>query len=96
MRRLGLLLLGILLLTGCSRTTPSPQGSQSLKQVTFTEPPPLGPAKTVAPGVLVHEVALKPGSPAGAVWIYLPEKSPSGKLPCASSLPRRAAISLPE
>ena len=50
------------------------------------ERPSRGPAKLIAPGVMLHEVALKPGGQ-GALWIYLPEKPASEKLPCVLIAP---------
>jgi dipeptidyl aminopeptidase/acylaminoacyl peptidase len=45
--------------------------------------PELGPGRPVAPGVVLHEVALttggRPGD--GQVWVYLPEKRPAKPLP---------------
>lgn len=76
--------LGLLILAGCSRQAALPQQAQSPSPL---EQPTLGPAKTIAPGVLMHEVALKPGGQAGAIWIYLPEKPASEKLPCVLIAP---------
>jgi len=44
--------------------------------------PPLGPAKPVEPGVVVHSVSLAHGDQAGRIWIYLPEEMPAKPIPC--------------
>src|SRR5258708_698363 len=76
-------ILGLLILVGCSRQTPPAQQAQSPAPL---EQPSLGPGKLIAPGVMLHEVALKPGGQ-GDLWIYLPEKPASEKLPCVLIAP---------
>lgn len=49
--------------------------------------PPLGPAKRVERGVVVHQVSLVHGENAGRIWIYLPEKLPAKPIPCVFIAP---------
>lgn len=49
--------------------------------------PPLGPAKAVDDGVVVHQVSLAHGQSAGHIWIYLPEKLPAAPMGCVFIAP---------
>jgi dipeptidyl aminopeptidase/acylaminoacyl peptidase len=79
------LLLGLVWLvpaTGCGKkqdgSAPVGASARAARQGPLPE---LGPAKTLEPGVLFHEVTL-PGQPPEKVWIYLPAKPAEAKLPC--------------
>jgi dienelactone hydrolase len=67
---------------------PAPQGPPAVAApadpTTF---PPLGPARRVKPGVLLHEQVVGQGVAATRVGVYLPEKPPEGKLPCVLIAP---------
>ncbi len=64
---------------GCGRQNPAATAGP----VTVSPWPELGPARTLEPGVVVHEVALttggRPGD--GKVWVYLPDKPPTKPVP---------------
>ncbi|HEX2833377.1 MAG TPA: prolyl oligopeptidase family serine peptidase [Thermoanaerobaculia bacterium] len=49
--------------------------------------PPLGEAKRIAPGVLLHQVSLAHGEFPGRIWIYLPEKRTADPLGCVFIAP---------
>jgi dienelactone hydrolase len=49
--------------------------------------PPLGPARRVDRGVVVHQVSLAHGDSPGRIWIYLPEKLPAAPIPCVFIAP---------
>jgi len=49
--------------------------------------PPLGPARPVERGVVVHQVSLAHGENAGRIWIYLPAKLPPKPIPCVFIAP---------
>src|SRR5262249_49853025 len=44
--------------------------------------PPLGPARPVERGIVVHQVSLP-----GRIWIYLPKKLPAKPIPCVFIAP---------
>lgn len=69
--------------TGGTSPPPAPAVPKP-EPITF---PDLGPARTLAPGVNVHEVVLGTGPIAGKVWVYLPDKPAAGKLPCVLIAP---------
>lgn len=70
----GLVCLSVLL-AGCGKRPSPPLDVKAL--------PGLGPARRIAPGVLLHEVSAPhvDGSP-GKLWVYLPEHPSQAKLPC--------------
>lgn len=78
----------LLALSGCrggARETPSsPPAAPPYAPLNAF--PPLGPAKPVERGVVVHQVSLAHGGHAGRIWIYLPENLPA---------PAAAAKSIP-
>lgn len=49
--------------------------------------PPIGPAKPVERGIVVHEVSLEHGGNAGRIWIYLPDTLPARPMPCVFIAP---------
>jgi len=49
--------------------------------------PPLGAAKPVDDGIVVHQVSLAHGEHAGRIWIYLPETLPDEPMPCVFIAP---------
>jgi len=77
-----------LLLTGCPQDKPPtlPDTAKAPFQAA-TSLPPLGAMKSVAPGVLFGEVTLPRGEQSSKLWVYLPEKKPSGNLPCVLIAP---------
>jgi dienelactone hydrolase len=49
--------------------------------------PDLGPARWLEPGVLFHEVTLPREQPTRKLWVYLPERAGTEKLPCVFVAP---------
>lgn len=72
----------ILLLTACRRPTAAPPQYSPL--ATF---PPLGAARRVERGVVVHQVSLVHGDNVSRIWIYLPEKLPATPIPAVFIAP---------
>jgi dienelactone hydrolase len=64
--------------------TPSARAPQYASLTTF---PPLGLARPVDDGIVVHRVALGQGRQEGRIWIYLPEKLPAKPMGCVFIAP---------
>ena len=69
----------------------SPAAQDAAPPAPLTVFPPLGPAKRVERGVVVHKVSLGHGDQAGRIWIYLPEKMPAKPIPCVFIAPAGVA-----
>jgi dienelactone hydrolase len=85
-----LCLLTLVLFTSCQAQTPqkndSPNNAQKIKREKI-EFPPLGSPKKIADGILRYESTLKRGNNVSKIWIYVPEKMKSEKLPCVLIAP---------
>lgn len=78
----------LLVLFGCAKAPEKPAAAPQYSPLaTF---PPLGDARPVDDGVVVHRVALAHGSEEGRIWIYLPEKLPSKSMPAVFIAPAGA------
>ncbi len=73
----------VVLTLNCGRAETKPTSSLVAQESRLEVFPPLGPAKPVEDGVVVHKVALN-GS---RIWIYLPEKLPANPMPCVFIAP---------
>lgn len=82
------LLLALTALPGCRAKEPAdasaPPPAQHSPLATF---PPLGDARPVDDGIVVHRVALGHGREEGRIWIYLPEKLPATPIPAVFIAP---------
>ena len=75
------LFLALIVLAGCKaqlREAAAPPPPQYTPLAAF---PPLGAAKPVDDGIVVHQVSLAHGEHAGRIWIYLPDPLPDKPMP---------------
>jgi len=83
MKRLLLISAALCVLAGCHGERHE-SAAQYAPLETF---PPLGAARRVERGVVVHQVSLAHGENAGRIWIYLPEKLPATPIPAVFIAP---------
>lgn len=87
-RRLFVVAFLLVLSLGCRKGAESAAVDSPVPQYApLSNFPPLGEAKRIAPGVLLHQVSLAHGDSPGRIWIYLPEKRKAKPIGCVFIAP---------